>query len=180
MTRSITAFANVCLLYLLAWPSGHSVSRAAIFSEAHDHAYVPPFHTLSLNQKAHVLDGEFSIERKVDHLPKRLKTAFSALSGQRDFKMANPGEKYQDTDVIVEPGLPFRRLLFAGISKDKYFIHYEMGGYAHSVHIAVFGVDSENRVKFSWGGPVPPAKDLMQLRSEVAAGAFADDRSYHW
>jgi hypothetical protein len=151
-------------------PGLHSASRAATFSGAQVHTYLPPFHTLSPNQKAHVLDGDFSIERQVDRLPESLKIAFSALSGQPDFKTANPGEKYQATDVIVETGLPPRRLLFAGISKDKYFVHYEMGGHSHSVHIAVFGVDSENKVMFLSGGPGSHARDLLQLRSMVVAG----------
>jgi hypothetical protein len=180
MARPITACASVYILYLLMGPSWHCVSRAATLSEAQDHEYVPPFHSLSPNQKAHVLDGDFSIEREIDRLPESLKIAFSALSGERDFKMANPGEKYQATDAIVESGLPFRRLLFAGISKDKYFIHYEMGGRGYSVHIAVFEVDPDKKVKFLWGGPGPHAKDLKQLRSMVAAGAFADDRPYYW
>ena len=143
--------------------------------------YWPLFHTLSSAQKAHILDGDFSVERNVDSLPYGLKSAFSSLAGEHDFKMANPGDKYQATDVVVEPALPFRRLVFAGISTDKCFIHYEAGGIGHSYHIAVFGVDSEGKAKFLWGGPGPrAAKDLEQLRTMVAGGAFADDRAYYW
>src|ERR1700730_15666878 len=128
--------------------------------------YTPIHHTFSPAQKAHVLDGDFVIVKNVDRLPDALKTAFSHLSGMDDFEMANPGEKFQLGDVIDEPGLPWRRLLFAGISKDKYFIHYEKGGRAHSYHVAVFAIGPERKVMFLWGGPgFPGAKDLTQLRT---------------
>jgi hypothetical protein len=143
--------------------------------------YWPIFHTYSPAQKAHVLDGEFVIVNTVDHLPENLKSAFSHLAGMHDFAMANPGEKYQVTDVIIEEGLPDLRLLFAGISRDKYFIHYEEGGIGHSYHLAVFAIDSEGKVKFLWGGPgFRGAKDLKQLRTMVAAGVFKDDQAYSW
>jgi hypothetical protein len=142
--------------------------------------YWPIFHTFTPTQKAHVLDGDFLIVKSVDRLPDGLKAAFCRLAGLREFNMANPGEKYQEADVIVEPGLPFQRLLFAGISSDKYFLHYETGGIGHSYHVAVFSVDSERNVKFLWGGPGKLAKDLNQLRATVAAGDYKDDQAYSW
>jgi mono/diheme cytochrome c family protein len=141
----------------------------------------PPVHMLSPVEKAHVLDGEFSIEKNVTRLPDSLKAVFAHLTGETDFKMANPGEKYQETDVVAEPGLPIRRLLFAGTSKEKYFIHYEKGGIAHTYHVAVFAVNPEGKVNFLWGGPgTHAATDLAQLRTMVFAGLFADDRAYAW
>jgi hypothetical protein len=149
--------------------------------EKPNEVYWPIFRTYSPAQKAHVLDGEFLILNAVDRLPNDLKSAFSQLAGMRDFSMANPGEKYQVTDVVVEKGLPFKRLLFAGISNDKCFIHYEEGGIGHSYHVAVFGVDSEGKIKFLWGGPgTQGAKNLEQLRMMVAAGVFKDDQAYYW
>jgi hypothetical protein len=143
--------------------------------------YWPIFHTYSPAQKAHVLDGDFIIVTNINGLPDELKTAFSHLAGMHDFEMANPGENFQIADVIVEHGLPWRRLLFAGISNDKYFIHYEKGGRGHSYHVAVFAIGPERKVMFLWGGPgFSGAKDLTQLRTMVAAGAYADDRSYYW
>jgi mono/diheme cytochrome c family protein len=134
--------------------------------------YVPPHHRISV--------GDFSIEKNVGRLPANLKSAFAQLAGERYFNMANPGEKFQVTDVIDEPGLPWRRLFFAGISNDKYFIHYEKGGIAHSSHLAVFAVNSDGKVSFLWGGPGPAAKDLAQLRTMLAAGKFADDLPYYF
>jgi hypothetical protein len=151
-----------------------------VADKPHD-LYWPIFHTFSPAQKAHVLDGDFLIVKSVDRLPNELKSAFVRLSGMHDFAMANPGEKYQETDVIIEEGLPFKQLLFAGTLSDKYFIHYETGGIGHSYHVAVFAVDSEKRVEFMWGGPgARGAKDLAQLRTMVAVGVYKDDQAYYW
>jgi hypothetical protein len=143
--------------------------------------YWPIHRSFSPEQKAHVLDGNFVIIRTVDRLPIDLKSAFSHLAGMHDFEMADPGERFQITDVVVEPGLPWRRLLFAGLSTGKYFIHYEEGGIGHSYSVAVFTIDSERKVTFLWGGPAfRGADDLKQLRTMVTAGDFMDDQAYAW
>ncbi len=138
----------------------------------------PAVHTLSAAEKAHVLDGEFTIEKNVNRLPDSLKSAFAHLAKEADFKMANPGEKFQATDAISEPGLRWRRLIFAGTSKDRFFIHYEKGGIALTVHTAVFDVSPEGRVSFLCGGPGVRAKDLAELRTFVSSKAFADGSNY--
>jgi mono/diheme cytochrome c family protein len=140
----------------------------------------PVPHKLTAAEKAHILDGEFSIEKTVDHLPDNLKSAFAHLAKEHDFKMANPGEKYQETDV-VEPGLPDRRLIFAGVSKGRCFIHYEKGGWGHNFHIVVFDVDPAGKVSFLWGSQgFQSAKDLTQLRTLVSSRPFADDETDYW
>jgi len=185
MRRLIIALSTVCAVFLCAALyfrfALRPVPPLSSVREEPPKTYWPLFHTLSSAQKGHILDGDFTIERNVESLPNSLKSAFSGLAGEHDFKMANPGNKYQATDVVVEPGLPFRRLVFAGIATDKYLLHYEEGGIGHIYQIAVFGVDSEGKVKFLWGGPGPrAANDLEQLRTMVAGGAFADDRAYYW
>jgi hypothetical protein len=131
-------------------------------------------------QKTHILDGDFSIQKDIHRLPDALKSGVSHLTGEQNFEMANPDERFQVTDVVVEPRLPLRRLLFAGISKDKYFIHYERGGRGHSYHVAVFKVGPKEEVKFLWGGSgATGAKNLEQLRDMVAMGEFADDQGHY-
>src|SRR4029077_18306649 len=63
----------------------------------------PAHRKLSAAEKAHILDGEFTIEKRVDRLPESLKSAFARLSKEAEFKMANPGEKFQATDDVAEP-----------------------------------------------------------------------------
>ena len=65
--------------------------------------------------------------------------------------MANPGQKFQATDVVLDRTLPFRRLVFAGAQNDKWFVHYEEGGYAHGYYVVAFKVDSQGDAHFIWG-----------------------------
>ena len=73
------------------------------------------FHTrLSPAQKEHILDGQFNEVTKAEAIPVNAKQAFVKITGELSFAMANPGQKYQVTDVVVDGGLPRRRLVFAG------------------------------------------------------------------
>jgi mono/diheme cytochrome c family protein len=159
-------------------PATRPVEPSAPSREEPQKSDSPISHKLSAAEKAHIIDGDFTIEKNVDRLPAGLKSAFATLAKQYDFKMANPGEKFQVTDVIDEPGLPIRRLIFAGISKDRYFIHYEKGGIAHTFHLAVFDVSADGKVSFLWGGPGARAADLTQLRALVLSKQIPDSSNY--
>lgn len=109
------------------------------------------------------------------------KQAFTVITGEQTFALANPGQKYQVTDVIHEPGLPFRRLLFAGAKDNEWFIHYEHGGIGHGYSVVVFTIDSQNRLHFLWGGAgCEGAKELEDLRKMIATGRFSDDAVFYW
>jgi len=140
------------------------------------------FHRMLSNaEKQHILDGQFSVLTSTEAMPPRLKEAFVMITGLRQFEMANPGQKYQVTDVISEPGLPSRRLLFAGVSGDKWFVHYERGGYGRSYAVVVFGVEPQGTVRFLWGGTgFYVARNLADLRRAIAAGRFSDDLPHYW
>jgi hypothetical protein len=140
------------------------------------------FHrVLSVVEKKRVFDSEFRVVRSAEEIPNELKQAFAAATGQQQFALANPGQKYQVTDVIDEPGLPLRRLLFAGESQKDRFIHYEHGGIGHSYAVLVFSKAEEGGVQFFWGGVGSQgAKDLEDLRNKIAAGDFRDDLVYYW
>ncbi len=138
----------------------------------------PSHHKLSATEKAHLLDGDFTIEYKVERLPGSLKSAFARLAKQPEFKMANPGEKFEATDDISDPGLPNRRLIFAGVSKNRYFIHYEHGGIGYHCDVVVFDVNPEGEVSFLGAGS-GRAKDLGQLRALVSSNSFGSSDN-HW
>jgi hypothetical protein len=147
----------------------------------------PPerFHVvLSPEEKRHVLDGDFAIKRTVAEIPATVQSALARLFVEPDFQMANPGEKYQATDVIESgPPLPWRRLVFAGVSKDRCFVHYERGGWGHSYYVAVFQLPrgNETSARPIWAGAgTTQAGDLDALRAAVTSGRFADDKEYYW
>jgi hypothetical protein len=118
-------------------------------------------------------------------LPPTVQSALANLFEQPVLRMANPGEKYQANDVLEdEPPPPLRRLVFAGVSKDKCFVHYERGGWVHGYYVVVFQLSSpriDNSALPIWGGVgVTRAGDLDGLRAAVSSGRFADDREYDW
>jgi hypothetical protein len=88
-----------------------------------------------------ILDGVFDIVTSVNRLPTPVRSAFAVLARQSSFEMADPDQNFQVTDFITRKGLPWRRLIFAGISAGKCFLHYEKGGRGHSYYVVVFTTD---------------------------------------
>jgi hypothetical protein len=128
--------------------------------------------------REHFLDGQFRVVSETEGIPTNLKQAFSKISREPSFSMANPGEKFQVTDVVLDRALPWRRLVFAGVQGDKWFVHYERGGRAHSYYVVAFKSDSHGDAHFVWGCPITGVKTLEQLRTMVATCQLSDAESY--
>jgi hypothetical protein len=136
---------------------------------------------LSKAEKEHILDGLFTSVATTGSMPQNAKQAFRTITDEPSFALADPGQKYQDTDVITEQDLPSRRLVFAGVKGDEWFVHYERGGYVHSYLIVVFKLKAQDQFQFLWGGAgFQGAKDVQELRKMIAAGQFSDDHDYYW
>jgi hypothetical protein len=136
---------------------------------------------LSPPEKEHILDGSFTDVTKTEAMPATVKEAFAKITAEPSFALANPRQKFQVTDVVVHRGLPRRRLIFAGVRGDEWFVHYELGGFAHSYCVLLFKVDPQNQFQFVWGGAgFQGAKNLDQLRKMVVAGQFLDDMQNYW
>lgn len=117
----------------------------------------------------HFLDGHFGIINKVEALPKPVLKAYTEVGGSRAV-LANPGKSFEATDVIRNPSLPRKRLIFAGVSGNKCFVHYEQGGLGHSFRVAFFELISSETMKPLWIGSCGPAKDIADLRSQMRRG----------
>jgi hypothetical protein len=136
---------------------------------------------LSIPEKQHILDGNFATITSTEGLPEPIKNAFATITGVKPFALANPDKKYQVTDVIEEPGLPSRRLIIAGVCKNRWFIHYEHGGIGVSDAVLVLETDPDNSIRFVWGGTgFKKASNLDDLRAAIANGKFADDQAFYW
>jgi hypothetical protein len=131
-------------------------------------------------EKEHQLEGQFKLVSKTEDIPAKVKHAFSKISREPSFAMANPGRDFQATDYVIDRALPWRRLVFAGTQDEKWFVHYEHGGYAHSYYVATFKVNSHGEANFEWGCSVEgAARTLGELRTMVAACRLAKADS-HW
>src|SRR5262249_8932043 len=75
-------------------------------------------------------------------------------------KLADPGQKWNATDVIMDPTLPGKRLIWAAIGSEYYVVHYEGGGIAHTFHILVAKLTKNDaKPKVVWRAIGGPLKD---------------------
>jgi hypothetical protein len=71
----------------------------------------------------------------LDGLSKTVQSDLAARLG----KLADRGQPYQSSDVLVLNGGPTRRFIRALHSEDKLFVWYEQGGIAVRAHVLVYG-----------------------------------------
>lgn len=134
---------------------------------------------LSPDERQHILDDQFKVISTTEGIPPKIRKAFCEIARQQSFAMANPGEKYQVGDVIFDRNLPRRRLVFAGASDNKWFIHYERGGRGVTQLVVVFKLDSGGDAQLLWAGAgANRARSLQELRKMVALNRFSDTDSY--
>ena len=132
----------------------------------------------SADARRELLEREFAIVTKTKDIPEPVRVLLSALTKTDGKVLAEPGDKYQETDVIAEPGLPRRRLIFAGSSKGVYFLNYELGGRGHSQHVAVFEF-RPGQISLVWRAVLDNrVNTLKDLREEVRNGQYKDGSSY--
>ena len=57
-------------------------------------------------ERGRILDGDFKPMRSVELVPLQVKAAFAGLTKESGFEMADPGQDFQLTDVIVQGKAP--------------------------------------------------------------------------
>jgi hypothetical protein len=128
----------------------------------------------------HLLDGDFKVVNHVQAIPQTWRSIFDSsfvdihglpTKGAR-VEMADPGQPFQSSDALV-PGLPFRRLVLAGLSSQKCFIYYQHGGSMYpSYCLAVMDYGSNSMI---WVGESRKvARSLSDLRFMLSRGLFED------
>jgi hypothetical protein len=90
--------------------------------------------------------------------------------------MADPGQKWNATDSIIDPTLPGKRLIWAGLGDGYYIIHYERGGIAHSYHILVARLTNDAaKPKLLWSAMGGPFDNYAGFVAALQTGKL-DDR----
>ena len=115
------------------------------------------------------LNGDFVIVKDVKALPRPVLQAFTEVGGSRPV-MANPDEKFEETDFITDSSIPRARLIFAGGSGDRCFVHYEQEGRGRSYLLALFVLTGSDTMKPVWRGYCGPTANVRDLRSKLADG----------
>jgi hypothetical protein len=101
------------------------------------HVYPLPDDLLSALRSA----NGFQVRHTIADIPPLVRAAFAKATHQ-EFSMAEPGDKWQSTDVIIEPRLPWRRLTAVAASAKFCLVFYERGGIGKSNNVAVFRLSS--------------------------------------
>ena len=101
------------------------------------------------------------------------------LCADENGRLAEPGEKWEATDVIGDSRLPRKRLIWAATDGEYYVVHYERGGYAHSFHVLVVAIgNGDGAPKVVWRGVGEELKDLTAFRAALAADKLDDRLEY--
>jgi hypothetical protein len=122
--------------------------------------------------RAHVKDERFGIVTSVRGLPLGVREELQKLFGSQTLDIAEPGARFQATDVVVDPKLPRRRLVAAGCSTDHCLVYYERGGIAHTWQAALFHW-TPAATRFEWGGVAPGGlASIDDVRNAMLSGAI--------
>lgn len=118
------------------------------------------------------LDGDFKIVTDVRGLPDLVVRAFTESGGSR-LLIANPGERFEATDVIQDASVPRKRLIFAGVAEGRCFVHYAQGGRGLMYVVEYFEQTPTESMKPLWRGSCQvPAANIQELRRCVSKSEF--------
>ena len=123
--------------------------------------------------RTHLQGEEFAIVTSVRGLPLGVREEMQTLFRSSTLDIAEPGANYQATDAIVLPGLPIRRLVAAGCSRDFHcLVYYQRGGIGTTWHLMLFRW-TPKATQLEWGGAPPGGlKTIEEVRKAVLSGSI--------
>ena len=105
-------------------------------------------------------------------------TVFSLCADDRG-RLAEPGQKWQVTDLITGDTLPRKRLIWAVTDGDYYVVHYERGGRGHSYHVLVAAQKAgDTKPRVVWRAVGTRLEDYPSFVAAVAKNELDDDPVY--
>jgi hypothetical protein len=113
------------------------------------------------------------------HSTKDLPPGIVAICADDKNNLAEPGGKWNPTDVVMGPTLPSKRLIWAAKGGDYYVVHYERGGIAHTFHILVAKLAKDDaKPKAVWNALGGPFKDYTAFLQGLRSGKLDDRLDY--
>jgi len=103
-------------------------------------------------------------KNNIDSIPVIIKLAI--LCWNKEFSIANQNEPFQVTDALgLGEKLPWRQLIYLGVSEHYVIFVYKHGGFALENHILLFRLEG-NEIVDLWGGYSP--KEVKNKREVLA------------
>lgn len=150
------------------------VAALAAVSTSHAQPVVRP--TLSAAVQSHIRTETFQPVTSVRGLPLGVREELERMFGVSATAIAEPGARFQATDVISEPGLPIRRMNLAGCSQDHCLVYYERGGIAHTSQALLFHW-TPTRTTVEAGGVAPALlRSVDDLRKVFLSGGLSPSK----
>jgi hypothetical protein len=112
------------------------------------------------------------------HAVTNLPPAVVALCADHNGRIAEPGQKWQVTDVITDDTFPRKRLIWAATDGDYYVVHYESGGIGHSFHALVARLKGDDNPSFMWHGVGRQLNDFRAFLDAVESNKLDDTLDY--
>ena len=91
-----------------------------------------------------------------------------ALAAAVKAPVAEPGERWEATDVRTRTDLPHRRFVVAGYSKLRAFVVYEHGGIGKHQHLVAFSNAPASSPRVVANVYVGEASNVEEIRSSFA------------
>lgn len=119
-----------------------------------------------LPEPERTLSSTLTLVKTTAELPDSCKAAFMRLAHMSKFEMAEPGEKFEATDV-VSGNLPRRRLMLGAYSQTRCLISYEKGGWGLSRKVVFFAVMPDQKTEFIGGTYLDRAASFEDMRAAL-------------
>jgi hypothetical protein len=108
------------------------------------------------------LTEQYALATTVQQIPPAVMADLSARM-KHDPRLANPGERFNRTDV-VDPRYPLRRVVLAGLGARSWFVSYEHGGRGYHRHLVAYA-QRDGRPTLAYAGTfASEAATLEELR----------------
>jgi len=113
---------------------------------------------------------DFQMLHKISEIPVSVRVAFAKAAHLDTFSMAEPGARWQATDVIMWPRLPWWRLVGVAVAGSFCLVFYEHGGIGESNNVAVFRLSPEGVEQVGHAYLDPGVADGAALHLAIEGG----------
>jgi hypothetical protein len=104
-----------------------------------------------------------------------LPSSIVSLCADGGGRLAEPGKKWQASDVITDKSLPRNRLIWAAVAGEYYVVHYERGGFVHNYLVLVATLaKGETKPKIVWRGLGIPLRNYSEFLDALRKGKLMD------
>ncbi len=94
-------------------------------------------------------------------------------------RFARTTKEREATDFVTDDKLPSKRLIWAATDGERYVVHYERGGRAHSFHVLVATLTTaDTNPRVVWRGVGSHLKDYSAFLAALQSGKLDDTLDY--